>query len=470
MARAIPLESTRDTIVAPATAAGAAAVAIVRLSGPEALRIAGQLAPLADAPAHLVLRTLREPSNPTDAPTDPIDQALVAWWRGPHSYTGEDLVELHLHGSPAIVARALTALCRLGARLAAPGEFTRRAYLNGRLDLAQAEAVAALTRAQTDAASRSALAQLSGGLSRSLQQIRQGLLRVTAELEARLDFPDEDLPPEVHGALLESLQLAENELAALLHQHQRGQLLHRGIRVVLAGTPNAGKSSLFNALLGRERAITSPHPGTTRDTLEATLDLAGIPLTLVDTAGLRLTAEAIEALGIQRSREELHAADLVLFLVDPFMPLTESLAEYAALTALPHRIVFTKQDLPRFAEAHHAAFAAFAKAATEEPAASTTVSCSPADIVAFERWLLAELGAGEMEHQTSIGSPRHQSALTEARSAVRRATETLRSGLSHEFAVIDLSTALSHLSQLTGHGDLNEEVLDLIFSTFCLGK
>lgn len=467
MARNTKAAAAADLIAAPATASGAAAIAIVRLTGSGAARAAQQIfdGPLEAAePGRLVLGFLRE------APAGPrADQCLAARWAAPRSFTGEEMVEFHLHGSPAIVEAALRACLAAGARLAEPGEFTRRAYLNGKLDLAQAEAVAALTAARTSAAARASLAQLQGGLSARLARVRHDLVQVTAELEAAVDYPEEDIPSLDRSRLEANTRGALEEVQALLASYDRGRRLSAGATVALAGAPNAGKSSLFNALLRRERAIVTPHAGTTRDTIEATVDLRGIPLTLIDTAGLRANPEEIEALGIARSREVMEAADVILFLADPTAPLEEPRAEYHRLAALPHFLVINKTDLLAGEKAEQLAGQFRGKGRAGVLLISTTQRQGLEDLEdALVRHLGAEASEGGAE--CTVTNARHGAALREAARSLETALEGIAGPLSPEFIVVDLANALSELDSITGKGDLDEDILDAVFSTFCLGK
>ena len=289
--------SDRDTIVAPATAPGVGAIAIVRLSGPRAPALLKTcFDPIGKRqkvklfrPRHLVVGDFKAPGE-----SEPIDRVMAVVMPGPRSYTGEDVVEIHCHGSPAVVAQIVEALCRAGARPAQPGELTRRAFENGRIDLAQAEAVCDLVQSATAAAGRMALRQLTGHLSEHISETHRRLVGFAAEIEARLDFPEEEIEPAECQALEDDLKCAEAALEDLLRQGRHGRLFREGARIVIVGRPNVGKSSLLNALVGRERALVSPHPGTTRDTIECTIELEGIAATLVDTAGWRAARDEIE--------------------------------------------------------------------------------------------------------------------------------------------------------------------------------
>lgn len=466
MARTVAAHGENDLIAAPATAPGAGAIAIVRLSGPGATDAAGRLFshPLSDAEAgSLTLGTLMHPAT-----KEPIDRCMAVRWVAARSYTGEEVVEFHLHGSPAIVDRVMEACVGAGARVARPGEFTRRAFLNGKIDLAQAEAINDLARAQTDEARRAALAQLAGGLSAQLEAIRGELVRVTAELEAAIDFPEEGIEPASRTHLLAMLDAAATQLRRLLESFGRGRLLQRGARIVFAGPPNAGKSSLLNAILGRERAIVTPHAGTTRDSIEAVIDLEGIPVTLVDTAGLRANPEEIEALGIEKTREEMQAADLVLFMVD-YRERDAAFGEYASIRHLDHLVVFNKAE-------HLAGILMGGGGFEAGPGNRHGIHFVSArerqGIERLEQAMLEYLrGQGsEGGGNAVITSARHAEALRGAQGALSGAREGLAGGVSPELVVVDLQTAISSLDTITGRRELDEEILDMIFSRFCLGK
>lgn len=468
MARNTHIESESDLIVAPATAPGRGAIAIVRMTGKGSHEAAAVLSGRDDGsfePGRMVLVDLQYPNNGGS-----LDQALVVAWKGPRSYTGEDMVEFHLHGSPAVVDAIIEACRMVGARAAGPGEFTRRAFLNGKLDLAQAEAVQDLAISQTDEARRAALTQLQGGLSRLILSIRQDLVHLVALLEAAVDYPEEELPPTEKGEYLSRLHDARTQLSELEETYKRGRRLGEGARLVLAGPPNAGKSSLFNAFLRRERAIVSPHPGTTRDTLEATIDLKGIPVTLVDTAGLRDNPEEIEALGIQRTREAIEEADLALFLVDAGASPTEALQEYSQLHHLPHLLVYNKIDKLESGGTLRVLETKFGEISGQRGLHLSTKTRQ--GLAELEEWILDELTGGVSEGGSPVmlTSARHAEAIRHALESLEGAGAGLADGLSPEFVVLDLQETLSHLDAITGLRELDEDILDVVFSTFCLGK
>ncbi|WP_188969112.1 tRNA uridine-5-carboxymethylaminomethyl(34) synthesis GTPase MnmE [Deinococcus aerolatus] len=433
-----------DTIAAIATAPGSAGVGIVRVSGPQALEVAdgifrGRRAPSTTRGGRFLFGELVADDG------EVLDEGLCLVFRGPRSYTGEDVVELQSHGSPAVLTRVLARALELGARPARPGEFTLRAYLAGRLDLAQAEAVLGLVEAQTDGARRQASLGLSGALGARVARVAGGLVRALAAIQAMLDYPEEGVPDEDRaGPLLQ----AQAELEALLASARAGQVSTRGARLALIGRPNAGKSSLLNALVGFERSIVTPTPGTTRDYLEAGLELAGVPVTLVDTAGLRETLDEIEAAGVRQARALAEAADLVLALEDGSAAREELPLD---LSGTPARVIRlrTKTDLP----------AAWTDTALLDVSAVTGAGL-PALRDAVRVALLGDAARGEAWLTTERQAD-----------AARRALEHVLAArtLPDELASYELEEALRALAELTGQ-DVQEDVVDAVFRNFCVGK
>jgi tRNA modification GTPase len=446
-----------EVIFALATAPGRAAVAVIRMSGAgtgEAVRvIAGDLPP----PRQARLRRLRGPAGET------IDQALVLWMPGPHSYTGEDAAELHLHGGAAVVDAVSEALLAAGARPAEPGEFTRRAFENGRLDLAQAEAVADLVDAESEGQRRQALAQLDGALSRRYAAWREALLEALAGLEAAIDFPDEELPEDVAERARPHLERLEAELDAALAEAGRGERVREGFRIALVGAPNAGKSSLFNRLLGRDAAIVTAVAGTTRDIIEAPLAIAGFRVLLADMAGLRAASEAIEAEGVRRARAWAEAAELRLWAVDASAS-AGAWGEAAELVRGGDILVLNKADLA--AGPDRAAAGGFAEAkGLEILEASALDEAGMAGLQArLKARVVSALSGREFPAATRA---RHRARLEEALAAVRQARLDLARGA--ELAAEDLRLADGALGRIAGHID-TEEVLGRIFASFCIGK
>ena len=459
--------------MARATAAGEAAVAVVRLSGPDTRHILGRLfRPKFGAksaagnhlqPWRLYLGELINP-EPDPARGQAIDECLAVFMPAPRSYTGEDVGELHLHGGRAISERALELACELGARLAEPGEFTRRAYLAGRLDLAQAEAVCELVRSRTAAAARLAAAQLQGGLSRRIEALRQALADMVASAEAAIDFPEEEVelvaPQEEAAAIRRGpLRLVEELLAA----GRAAEMVREGAQVTICGRPNVGKSTLLNALLGRERALTSPQPGTTRDFIEEALEVRGVPVRLIDTAGLREQAQGVEAAGVALAEAKLASCDLALAVLDASLPLApEDAALARRVRAHPHLAVLNKADLPAQVSPEEA------RRLFPEAAALLSISALRGDGVDDLRARLASLLAPEALPEVAPGA-RHQDALRRARGSLERALEALEGGTGVEIYAAELRGALSALGEVCGQ-TATEEILERIFSRFCIGK
>lgn len=442
-----------STIVAIATPPGEGGVAIVRLSGALAPEILSRMSPKAspDWQSHrLYYGPIQNPEGLI------LDQGLCCWMKAPHSYTGEEVVEFHLHGGPALASLCLQCCLSLGARLARPGEFTLRAFLNGKLDLAQAEAVQQLIQSRSQLAAQLATRNLQGLFSQQVDRLRHQLLDWLARLEAEIDFGDE-VPGFSPQESQRHWQDALGQVERLLQQGQAGKALSDGLRLVIAGPPNAGKSTLLNFLLGRQRALVTPIAGTTRDTLEETLVVAGIPVLLVDTAGLRKeTLDPVEQLGIERSREETRQADLILWVVDGHQ--AEAPELLSDLPACPRLVLLNKSDLglANWAQAWEAAL---------------PVSLLQGEgLEAFWKELegqVRSLAGGQSE--VSRLTQRQWEALAQAQQALLRLGETLQAGLSAEFLALDLRSAIESLGQIQGI-DVSEEVLDRIFSTFCLGK
>jgi tRNA modification GTPase len=422
------------------------------LSGPQAVAIAATIVrgrtPLDALPSH----TQRHVVIADPVSGERLDDALCAIMRAPRSYTGEDVVELSCHGSPPLLRIVIERLCARGARLASPGEFTRRAFLNGRLDLAQAEAVALLIGARTERAVALAARGVAGELGRTLRALRERLLDLIAGLEVALDFPEDGVGVD-SAAAAAAVETLAVDVMALRERAERGRIVHDGVTVALVGAPNAGKSSLLNALLGRERAIVSPVAGTTRDVIEATIELAGIPIRLLDTAGIGAPRDALEAEGIRRSRAAIDESDLLLVVVDGSR--APSCAVLEETTARPQILVRAKSDLrqdPATARLDQAvAVSALTGAGldvlTERICRAVTSSHDGGELIASIR---------QMELLEAL-----ESALVAARAALKEAPV--------EVALVDFKDALQRMSSLLGI-DVGDSILDRIFATFCVGK
>lgn len=443
-----------DTIFALATAPGRSAVAVVRLSGPDASAVLRRLAETLPRPRVASVRYLRAPET-----NDPIDQALVLWMPGPNSFTGENVVELHLHGGRAVVAAATQALIDLGCRPADPGEFTRRAFERGRLDLSEAEAVADLVDAETEAQRRQALAQLDGALARRAASWRSSLIDALAGLEAAIDFPDEDLPETVIGLATPPLTALRKDLRRAAGD-TRGERVREGFRIALIGAPNAGKSSLLNQLVGRDAAIVTEIAGTTRDVIEVTMDIDGYRVVLADTAGMRETTDVVEKEGVKRARQQAEDADLRLWVVDRN---GSNGAWREATAAVRHGdlLVLTKADLqPGRDEAEAASFAG------SQGAASVVVSTRGSDLAILTETLKARVSAFMAGSEApTLSRERHRIAIQEALTHLDRALV----GADPELMAEDVRLAARALERISGRID-SEAVLDRVFSAFCIGK
>jgi len=444
-----------DTIFARATAPGRAAVAVVRLSGSRTRSILNTLGAGATKPRTAALRTLRGPTGAT------LDQALVLWFPEPSSYTGEDCGELHLHGGPAVTDTVLAVLGELGARLAEPGEFTRRAFENGRLDLDQAEAIADLVDAETTAQARQALAQLGGALGDRYKGWRRQVTMVLAQLEAAVDFPDEGIPAEVQWRARAPLESLMRDLDEALADGTRGRQIREGYRVAIVGAPNAGKSSLFNALVQREAAIVSATPGTTRDVIEAVLRVEGYSVLLADMAGLRQTAEAVEAEGVRRARAWALAADLRVWVVDRAAD-DEGWEQVVDLIGARDLCLVNKADLARSPAGARAEAAAGRLGLDVQ-----TVSLAGGDVDRVWRRLSQrvtnDLAGADFPATTRARHGRHLAA---ARENLARASHMLGEP---ELAAEDVRLAARALQMVTGEIGV-EDILDEVFATFCIGK
>ena len=451
----MPEASSNVPIAAVATAPGVGGVALIRLSGAGVYAIADALTRLSPPPSARAPGTFAYAKLLGEA-GEVLDDALLLFFRAPHSYTGEDTIELCCHGSPVITARVLERLWQLGATPAGPGEFTKRAFLNGRLDLTQAEAVADLIAARTPRAERAARANLQGRLGATLAPLYEETLALSADLEHALDFEEGELPEDFFGALGERLSGLEAQLAALRGTWREARLVREGALVVIAGKPNAGKSTLLNLLLGYNRAIVSDEPGTTRDAIEEPFLLDGVPLRLTDTAGLREAPGAIEREGVARARDLLERADVVLYLAAADDPSPEP-PPAGALALLTKCELAPNAPLPLGFPPEAARISALA-----DPAAARERVC------ALLRQALA-LSAGETDH-AALANERQLQGVTEAHAALLEAQGCLARGeLGYVPAAQTLRRAAEALGQLLGRV-YSDDLLDTVFSRFCVGK
>jgi len=476
-----------DTIAAIATPPGIGGIGVIRVSGPEAFAFVHPL--------------LRQPGGRTDIPpshlltygqiVDPateeiVDEVLAAFMCGPRTYTREDVVEIQGHGGPLVLQRILRLVLARGARMANPGEFTLRAFLNGRLDLAQAEAVMDLIDAQTEAGQRLAMQQLRGHISTQLQEARQSILAVVARIEASIDFPEEEVPTPQPEELRSLITIGQRQVDALLAGSEQGRLYRQGLRTAIIGRPNVGKSSLLNALLRTERAIVTPIAGTTRDTVEEVVNLQGIPLHLIDTAGITPSDDPIEQIGVQRSRSAAESADIVLLVFDSAEPLTgqdrqvsEELkimgfgggadttlqASTVRGTLRPVVVVINKADRERHLEIEEVH-----RMWPDAPFVVTS-TLTGEGLPELEETVANLVLAGKTLHRESVlvTSARHQEALRRAAEHLGASLVSLERGLPLDFVSIDLRAAYDTLGEITGE-TASDDLLDKIFSEFCIGK
>lgn len=452
-----------DTIAAISTPPGEAGIGIVRLSGPRSEAIARRLfhprRPRSSWQSHRFYL-----GHVLDSEGRVLDEVLLTLMRAPHTYTREDVVEIHCHSGYAVLKAILGEVLAQGARLARPGEFTLRAFLSGRLDLSQAEAVLEIIEARTQASLRVAAAHLAGGLGRRLGKLRHALLGILAQVEAALDFPEEaaELSPET---LREELTAPYRDLENLLASYRQGRLLREGVGVVLAGRPNVGKSSLLNRLLDADRAIVTDIPGTTRDVIEESINLGGVPLRLIDTAGLREARDRVEELGVARSREQLNRADLVLYLVDGSEPLApEDIQVLGELADRPVLAVVNKIDLPQ--KLHLQEF----RNHSPHPVVGISALTGQGLDRLEEAVVDLVLGGGVRVEGEMVTQARHYELLVRAGDALNQGRELLgQAEPPWELIALEVKEALQAFGEITGE-EVGEAVLDQIFSQFCIGK
>ena len=453
-----------DTIAAIATAQVPSAIGILRLSGPDTCAILdGVFCPKNGKPMsaqdgrNMVYGTLLDSAGRV------IDNALCVLFRAPNSYTGEDCAEIHCHGSPIVLNEGLTSLFSKGARQAAGGEFTRRAFLNGRMDLIQAEAVVDLIDAETAEAARNAVGQLSGTLSRTVEEIYEALMAVVSRFYAVVDYPDEDIEDLQRAELLDTLRRSENKLQELLATFSRGKLLKSGVPTVILGKPNAGKSSLLNALLGYERAIVTDVAGTTRDTVEEKVRLDHVLLRLIDTAGIRETADSVEKIGVERSRVAAGKASLALLVLDGSAPLdAEDESAIAVAEGVANlMVIVNKADLPRRIDVG-------ALADRFDNVISLSAKTGEG-ITTLTDHITSLYPAGSAAQGELLTNARQADAVSRAWNAVREARSALRIGMTPDVVLSDVENALSALGELNGKS-LREDLVATIFSRFCVGK
>jgi tRNA modification GTPase len=459
-----------DTIAAISTPPGRGGIGIVRLSGPDSASITAQLVRLPQPldPGRARLAEVLDES--CDQQDQQIDEAMVTLFAAPNSYTGDDLVEIAAHGSPVVLDLLLRRALALGARLAEPGEFTQRAFLSGKLDLTQAEAVRDLIEAQTLTQARQAASQMGGALSRRVAPIKQTLVELIALLEAGIDFAEDDIDVTPQAEIARRINELLPPILALENSFARGRIVHDGLTMAIVGRPNAGKSSLFNRLVERDRAIVTAIPGTTRDLVTERISLDGIPLELVDTAGIRDTLEEIEQLGIERSRQALADAAIVLIVLDATQPLNKE--ERSLLAAVQDRcalVAINKSDLAADIQGQ-TVLHTDESAADEFHLPAVPTSALTGDGIATLRERILKLATGGAAAEPGLlTNLRQQQAIVATRTALLDSGRANETGIPHEMILLDLYRALWALDSLTGQ-TTPDDILNLIFSTFCIGK
>ena len=453
-----------DIIAAIGTPIGEGGVSIIRFSGTGALELAQKLFRTSSGkpPREILSRKVHVGAIHDPITGDCIDEVILIWFQAPKSYTGEDVIEINAHGGIFVSSRILGLVINHGARPAEPGEFTRRAFMNGRIDLSQAEAVADLISAASDKALQSAMKQLKGHLSKQVNELYDRLLFVLGQIEAAIDFPEEGLDFKKRETSIEEVRQVLNKIDILINTYRHGKILREGACVAIVGKPNVGKSSLLNALLQEDRAIVTPHPGTTRDTLEERVRIKDTHINIIDSAGLRNHPETVEREGMQRTRFAIERADLVLLIFDQSQPLDENddliCKEVSNKSKL---IIINKCDLPETWSTNDL------KVKSNNP-----IFISAKEKSGFET--LLDSIYNHVVHAVTPGTifitrERHRALLADSSASLKRTLESLEKKLSEEFVATDLSIAIDHLAAILGKS-VDEELLDQIFSTFCIGK
>lgn len=455
-----PITSHTDTIIAPATPQGISALAVIRLSGEQAIPLAARIfsgKDLKTLPSHRVAVGFIKDGDRI------VDEVVVTIFRKPKSYTREDMVEISCHGSPVVVREIINLFIRLGARLAGPGEFTKRAFLNGRIDLTQAEAVADIIHAETENARQAAMNQMRGGFSKEINRLREELIEFASLIELELDFAEEDVEfarrDELKNLVLRILAFVEKLIASFAS----GNVIKNGIPTVIAGKPNAGKSTLLNALLNEERAIVSDIPGTTRDTIEDEITIGGLLFRFIDTAGLRHTTDVIEAQGVERTRQYMKRASLILYLIDLTQATEEEVkAQEEELRSLhiPYILIGNKTDKLTASEIER-----WKKFPMVFISAAAGTNLDELKQRILNNFLIKQVKTGDV----LVTNARHYQSLVETREALKRVLEGLDQQISGELLAFDIRQAQYHLGQITG-SITTEDLLDSIFSRFCIGK
>lgn len=458
-----------DTIAAISTPMGEGAIAIVRLSGEDAIEIAGKLfqgiggKKLIDVPSHTIhYGHLRDPKS-----QEVVEEVMVSVMKGPKTFTKEDVVEINCHGGLVSVNRVLQLVLRSGARLAEPGEFTKRAFLNGRIDLSQAEAVMDLIRAKTDRAMNVALGQMEGRLSNLIRKLRQEILETLAHVEVNIDYPEyDDVEEMTHRLLIEKAMFVRDEIGKLLHTSQQGKILREGLSTVIVGRPNVGKSSLLNSLVQENKAIVTDIPGTTRDVIEEYVNVRGVPLRLLDTAGIRETEDIVERIGVERSRQVLKEADLILLVLNHADELTtEDENIFQAVEGMDVIVIVNKTDLPQKIEMDRV------KELAKQHKLVTTSLLEDIGVDELEESIASLFFEGSLEagDMTYVSNSRHIALLTQAMDTIEEALQAVESGVPIDIVQIDYIRTWELLGEIIGES-VQDSLIDQLFSQFCLGK
>lgn len=458
-----------DTIAAIITALGPAGVGIIRISGSEALEIGDRVYKGKKSLQEVLTHSVNYGHVYDYKNKEVIDEALFLVMHGPHTFTGEDVVEIQCHGGYVVVQKVLELVLRNGARLAEPGEFSKRAFLNGKLDLSQAEAIMDIVNAKTDQSLKVAINQHQGKLSKTINKLRHNLLELLAYIEADIDFPDDDIERLTNEEIKERILSLRERVSTILATAKRGKIIREGLNVVIIGKPNVGKSSLLNALLKENRAIVTDIPGTTRDAIEEFINLGGVPIKIIDTAGIRDTEDLVEKIGVEKAKEFINKADLVLFVLDILTGVTEAdrniLNNY--LKDVPTIVLVNKSDL----KDSNFDIESIKVAVGDDKAILQISALESEGIDELEKQILELFFSGQIDTSIDelITNVRHVQALTSALDYLESALNSLNLYLPSDFLAIDLKAAWESLGKITGE-TVEEDLLDQIFSQFCLGK
>ena len=451
-----------DTITALSTPPGIGGIAVVRISGEKSLQIINKLL-LKSRHLSSKSHAIATPATIIDGRSEePIDEVIVTYFRGPNSYTTEDLVEISCHGGLYVQGKLLELITGLGARIAQPGEFTMRAFLGGRIDLSQAEGVADIIAAKVESAHKSSLLQIQGNIKRSVKSLRSGIIEIAALIEAELDFSEDEIEHTSNKKLAEMIEGAHKEARELLLNYGYGKILREGALVPIIGKPNAGKSSLLNAMLNSERAIVTPTPGTTRDTIEEEIELEGYLIRLVDTAGLRESGDDIEQIGIDKSLSSLESADLIVWLLDGSTPIEkEDIAIFEKLEGKNYITIESKIDLERDDS--------FSPEKNGFGIECSISSLTGEGLEALGEKIAERIAGFNSGEAAIITNARHANAINLGAASLQRAIEAANEGRGGEYLAVDLREAMDHLGELTGEVT-TEDILNEIFGKFCIGK